>query len=245
MSAQSLKFVFGYKLTETSNPFYGHLLRWNNGSLMRKYFGADVRASLGDYNPVDEFEKQLPSGYYGWDSLSQSQWVESKLLMSNYLLSSQGDRMGMANSIEGRYPFLDYRVIEYCAKLPPSFKLKGLDEKYLLKQMMKNRLPLSVLKRSKQAYRAPIISAFFSKKAPGYVQEFLSEEKIKTSGIFDASLVQGLKKKFETPNIYSESDTMAVTAILSTQLIHSMFIENKYKPKDYQVLLTPRIVTSL
>ena len=245
MSPQALKFVFGYKLDDITNPFYAHMLRWNNGAIMRKYFSSDIRSSLSNYNPISEFEKTLPPDYLKWDVLSQAQWVETKLLMSNYLLSSQGDRMGMGNSIEGRYPFLDYRVVEYSAKLPPHFKLKGLDEKFLMKQMMKNRLPQSILKRSKQAYRAPIISAFFSKESPSYVQEFLSEEKIKNYGIFDPGLVKGLKQKFENSNGYSESETMSITAILSTQLIYSMFIENKYKPEEYQKLLSPRLVTNL
>src|SRR5674536_37640 len=89
--------------------------------------------------------------------------------MSGYLLSSQGDRMAMANSVEGRYPFLDYRVIEFCSSLPADYKLKGLNEKYLLKKLLKNRIPDSILKRPKQAYRAPIKSVFLSKDTSEYV----------------------------------------------------------------------------
>ncbi|MDZ7634169.1 MAG: asparagine synthase-related protein [Bacteroidales bacterium] len=53
----------------------------------------------------------------------------------------QGDRMAMANSVEGRYPFLDYRVIEFCSTLPDRFKLNGLNEKYLLKRLMAGKDP--------------------------------------------------------------------------------------------------------
>ncbi|NJK85719.1 MAG: hypothetical protein HC906_06895 [Bacteroidales bacterium] len=56
--------------------------------------------------------------------------------MSGYLLSSQGDRVAMANSVEGRYPFLDFRVIEFCSKLPLEYKIKGLNEKFILKKIM-------------------------------------------------------------------------------------------------------------
>ena len=87
--------------------------------------------------------------------------------MSGYLLSSQGDRMAMANSVEGRYPFLDYRVIEFCNKLPADFKLNGLNEKYLLKKLMKNKIPESIIRRSKQPYRAPIKNAFTLDKSSG------------------------------------------------------------------------------
>ena len=96
--------------------------------------------------------------------------------MSGYLLSSQGDRMGMAHSIEGRYPFLDHRVIEFCMSLDPDLKLKGLNEKYLLKKMMKGRLPDAILERSKQAYRAPIKSVFISESMPADLNYALGGE---------------------------------------------------------------------
>jgi asparagine synthase (glutamine-hydrolysing) len=150
--------------------------------------------------------------------------------------------MAMGNSIEGRYPFLDYRIIEYAAQLPPQFKLKGLTEKYLLKRMMDGKLPPAVVKRNKQAYRAPIISAFFNPNSPGYINEYLSEEKLKAFGIFDPQVVTNLVTKFKTTNLYSESDTMAITAILSTQLLYAMFVNDKYKPETYTQLLTPTIV---
>jgi asparagine synthase (glutamine-hydrolysing) len=241
MNAGRLKFVFGYKLDDVGNPFYAHLLRWNNGAIMCRYFNTEIRDQLIGYNPVQELEQMLPADFNRWDGLSQAQWVESKLLMSNYLLSSQGDRMGMGNSIEGRYPFLDYRLIEYSAQLPPEFKMKGLTEKYLLKKMMQGKLPESIVKRSKQAYRAPILSAFLSADKPDYVKELLSESGIRTVGIFDPTVVHNLLAKFNS-TMYSESDTMALTAILSTQLIHSMFVSNHYKPEKYETLLEPKIV---
>ncbi len=150
--------------------------------------------------------------------------------MSKYLLSSQGDRMAMANSIEGRYPFLDHRVIEFCMKLHPDLKLNGLNEKYLLKKMMKGRLPESILNRSKQAYRAPIRSTFFSEEMPLYLKEMLSEEKITDFGIFNPKFVNQLKKKMELNKQVSEIDNMAITAILSTQILHDLFV-NRSMPK--------------
>jgi asparagine synthase (glutamine-hydrolysing) len=242
LNAQKLKFVFGYKLDDVTNPFYAHLLRWNNGVNVRRFLTAEAQNEIKDYSPMDEFSTMLPSDFSGWDKLSQEQWIECKLLMSNYILSSQGDRMAMGNSIEGRYPFLDYRIIEYAAQLPPDFKLKGLTEKYLLKRMMNGKLPSSVVNRNKQAYRAPIISAFFGNNAPAYVKEYLSEEKLKEFGIFDHRVVTNLVSKFNTTNLYSESDTMAITAILSTQLLYAMFVSDKYKPEAYMQPLAPRIV---
>ena len=241
MNAGMLKFVFGYKLEEINNPFYAHLLRWNNGSHIRRHFSERFLDQIKEFDPYSDALSILPDNYTGWESLSQAQYVETKLLMSNYLLSSQGDRMGMGNSIEGRYPFLDYRVIEFAAKLPPSYKMKGLNEKYILKKAMAGRIPESVLKRSKQAYRAPITSAFIGKQKPDYVLELLKEQTIRDFGIFDNSQVDKLLKKFDTQQNISENDTMALTAILSTQMFYAMYIKKTYRPLADKPLLKPII----
>jgi Asparagine synthase (glutamine-hydrolyzing) len=245
LSPQVLKFIFGLKLADTKNPFYAFLLRWNNGSLIRNYFSQTVKHQLLAYNPVDEVEKILPSGYETWDELSRAQWVETKLLMSNYLLSSQGDRMGMANSIEGRYPFLDYRLIEYASQLPPTFKMRGLNEKYLLKKVMTQKLPDSVVKRSKQAYRAPISSVFLSNDQPEYVKYYLSEAKIKEYDVFDFHMVSRLVQKIKERKNISENDTIALTAIISTQLFYAMYIDRSFKPVSGLNLLKSRVVNKL
>ena len=151
--------------------------------------------------------------------------------------------MAMANSIEGRYPFLDHRVIEFCMKLNPDLKLNGLYEKYLLKEMMKNKLPDEILNRSKQAYRAPIRSTFFSKEMPLYLKDMLSEEKIKSFGIFNQEFVNQLIKKMKLNKQVSEIDNMAITAILSTQILYDLFI-NKSIPKlqENDLLVLDKIV---
>lgn len=243
MNTQALKFVFGYKLNDTANPFYAFLLRWNNGNFIRKYFSTDLKAHLINYNPITEFEPFLPDKFKNWEILSKSQWVESKLLLSNYLLSTQGDRMGMANSIEGRYPFLDYRLVEFAAKLPPTYKMRGLNEKYLLKKAMKGKLPESVLKRGKQAYRAPISSVFFADKAPDYVAHYLSKEKINAYNIFNYSIVEQLVNKIKYDKNISENETMIFTGILSTQMFYSMFIENDSTFNFNRQRLTPVIIS--
>ena len=165
-----LKMFYGYKLEEIDNPFYSHLLRWNNANHIKKHFSDQVKSELDGYSPLENLKDNLPEGFDNWGYLEKAQWLETSVFMSGYLLSSQGDRMAMANSVEGRYPFLDYRVIEFCNRLPDEFKLNSLTEKFLLKKLMKNKIPDSIIKRSKQAYRAPIKSAFFLKNPPEYIK---------------------------------------------------------------------------
>ncbi len=234
-----LKMFFGYKLSETNSPIYSHLLRWNNTSRIKNYLSAPNREALNGYDPIAAFEKELEPKLEGYDYLTKAQWIELNIFMSGYLLSSQGDRMGMANSIEGRYPFLDHRVIEFCMSLDPDLKLKGLNEKYLLKKMMKGRLPEQILNRPKQAYRAPIRSSFVGDDMPDYLKLMLSEDKIEEFGIFNPGHVAQLLKKMRSKGQVSEIDNMAVTAILSTQILHDLFVNRsmpELEKKDLVVL---------
>jgi len=221
----ALKMFFGFKLTETDDPLYSHLLRWHNTSRIRTYFSKDFTSTLNDYNPLDKVYSALPEDFINWSDLAQSQYLESTIFMSGYLLSSQGDRMGMGNSVEGRYPFLDYRLIEFSAKLPDRFKLNCLNEKFLLKKMSQGKIPESITKRSKQAYRAPIASSFFSTGAPDYISEILSENSIKEFGIFDPEKVQSLISKIKNKINLSEIDQMAIAGILSTQILYKLYIK--------------------
>lgn len=230
VNSNILKMFFGYKLNETTSPIYSHLLRWHNTSRINNYLSKDYKESIDGYDAISIIEKQLEDKLEDYDYLTKAQWIEINFFMSKYLLSSQGDRMGMANSIEGRYPFLDHRVIEFCMKLNPDLKINRLNEKYLLKKVMKDRLPEPILNRPKQAYRAPIRSAFFSKELPAYLTEMVSEEKITEFGIFNPEFVNQLKTKMELNKQVSEIDNMAITAILSTQILHDLFV-NQSMPK--------------
>lgn len=235
LNPNMLKMFYGYKLEEVNNPFYSHLLRWNNSNHIKKHFSEKIKNEIKDYSVLNELFKKLPENFDSWDQLAKSQWIETTVFMSGYLLSSQGDRVGMANSVEGRYPFLDYRVIEYCSSLPPEYKLKGLNEKYLLKRLLKNKIPDSILKRQKQPYRAPIKSVFLSKDSPEYVKVMLSEPYFRRAGIFNYNSVSGLIRQIEKTGSSSEVENMVLSTVISTHLLYYQFIEDhneEFKPSE-------------
>jgi asparagine synthase (glutamine-hydrolysing) len=234
---------YGYKLEDVDNPFYSHLLRFNNSNHIKKHFSGDYCRELKNYSSLDVLEKNLPPNFNNWDQLSKSQWLETTVFMSGYLLSSQGDRMAMANSVEGRYPFLDYRVIEFCSSLPADFKLNGLNEKYLLKKLLRNKIPEKILKRPKQAYRAPIKSVFLDSKAPDYVGEMLSESFTRKAGIFDFESISSVLTRMKNSGIISEIDNMILTSVISTHLIQHQFIDNKHDEFMTGELLNHKIIS--
>ncbi|MCU4155371.1 asparagine synthase (glutamine-hydrolyzing) [Carboxylicivirga sp. A043] len=221
-SSMMLKLFFGYQLNQTNSPVYSHLLRWKNGQQLTNLFAKDVASELAYYHPVDELSMQLEQELEGFTLLEKAQLIESRLFMSGYLLSSQGDRVAMANSVEGRYPFLDHRVAEFCATLPDEFKIRGLNEKVLLKEMMKGQLPGVVLNRPKQAYRAPVAQAILNE--PSLLEEYLNPDEISNAGLFSKEKIGLLLKKMQSGKPITEQDNMALIAVLSTQILHHKFI---------------------
>jgi len=224
----ALKMFFGYKLEDTNDPLYSHILRWNNTSRIKSFFSDDFTRTINENNPEKEIYPTLPAEFELWSDLAKSQYLESTIFMSGYLLSSQGDRMAMGNSVEGRYPFLDYRVIEFCSKLPDRQKLNCLNEKFILKKLSMGKVPESISNRPKQPYRAPISSTFCNDQTPEYINEILSDKSLNSFGIFDAKKVNSLKSNIQKKIIVSEIDQMAIVGILSTQLLYKMFIQDAF-----------------
>jgi len=244
-NSSMLKMFFGHRLNDTDSPVYSHLVRWNNSKHIKEHFRKDFLN--GSPDPVDAYTSTLPEGFGDLDLLSRAQWLESSLFMSGYLLSSQGDRMGMAHSVEGRYPFLDHRVIEFCAKLPWNHKIRGLNEKFLMKKLMDGRLPDRVVHRPKQAYRAPVASSLTSAKAPEYLREVLSPEMLNKFGIFNTGSVEKLLGKMHEGKPVTENENMAVAGILSTQILLDMFASgnNPYRETEMRVKCPVRYDKSL
>ncbi len=220
-----LKLFFGYKLSDTQSPVYSHLLRWKNTSRICNFYSQGLKEQAGNADLVSDYANSISSKVAGYTPLAKAQNIESNVFMSGYLLSSQGDRVAMANSVEGRYPFLDHRLAEFCSTLPDQLKISGLDEKYLLKQVVKDVIPTSVLKRPKQAYRAPISQALLHDKT-GFVDNYMSEHKLKETGFFDPLNVEKLMQKLKNGSGANEVDNMALMGILSTQVLNEIYVKN-------------------
>lgn len=215
---------FQERLTEVNTPEYSHLLRWRNGRRNCRFLSQEVQNQLAK-QPDPELQALLPRNGERWAPLSRAQFIEIKIFLSQYLLSSQGDRMAMAHSVEGRFPFLDPRVVEFCNRLPPRLKLRALKEKYLLKKLGLRWLPPEICQRPKRPYRAPIHRSFFNGARLDYVNELLSPDCIQGVGIFKPAAVALLREKIQQALRASETDDMALAGVLSTQLLYHSFIK--------------------
>ncbi|MCA9943778.1 MAG: asparagine synthase (glutamine-hydrolyzing) [Anaerolineales bacterium] len=232
---------FGHRLTDVAEPGYSHLLRWRNGARHRRLFSQDVLAQSSTENSLPDLP--LPASFGRWTPLAQAQYLEIRIFLAEYLLSAQGDRMAMAHSIEGRFPFLDHHVIEFCNQLPPDFKLRGLNEKHILKYAVRDLLPAEIWQRQKRPYRAPIHHSFFPDGRPlDWVAEMLSPAKVEAAGCFNPAAVQALQKKQERLGSLGEIDEMALAGILSTQLVHHHFIDSWGTAVSHQPVTNQKII---
>ena len=104
--------------------------------------------------------------------------------------------MLMANSVEGRFPFLDRDVVEFANGLPARHKLFGLDEKHLLKRAFADLVPEEILRRPKQPYRAPDAASFFAGGTARLARRrHVSPARWRDAGVFEPALVAGLFAK--------------------------------------------------
>ncbi len=242
-----LRAYFKQNLDDVDAPAYSHALRWSSTARLQRFL-AEPGTGRATVNVAREAPVTLPAEFQTWSPLGRAQFLEMAIFLPQYLLSSQGDRMAMAHSVEGRFPFLDHRVVEFCSHLPPNLKLRGLQEKWLLKQVGKHLVPEEIWRRTKQPYRAPISRCFYGEAPPDYVSTLLSSSALEESGLFKPLAVARLLQKSARGIRLSEMDEMALIGVLSTQLVYWTFVREfsvaSLSPED-NVKLTDRVHTPI
>lgn len=226
LQGQSQKYLeafFGTGLGDTADPLFSHLPRFRTTAGAKMFFSGALRETLGDYDALDDLRASLPDEFACWHPLSQAQYLETAHLLPAYLLSSQGDRVAMAHAVEGRFPFLDHRLVEFAARIPPKLRLKGLREKHILREAVKSLLPAGIANRTKQPYRAPDSQSFVGAGAPVYVDECLAASAVTAASWFEPRAVQKLLAKCRNQSFVGYRDNMALVGILSSQLWHRHF----------------------
>nr|WP_184744291.1 asparagine synthase (glutamine-hydrolyzing) [Spirochaeta isovalerica] len=225
---------FFSKNLDITDPFLSHRTRWETASNILKMFNPDFLGTVSSASVIHALQSTLPEQFSKWNSLQRDQWIEYRTLLSGYILSAQGDRMLMGNSVEGRFPFLDHIFNDFADNLPADLKLNGLLEKYLLKKTFKNIIPESIIHRPKQPYRAPDAQSFFFESGRHeWMEEILSMEMLKEAGIFQPEMVSRFVKKCtqKPEKKMGNTDNMRIVGIISTMLNFKQIIRKEKGPE--------------
>jgi len=214
---------FGAGMGDLEDPLYSHRIRFGTTSRLLRFLNPDLHA-LGFTEA--RIRAALPAAFADFSSLGKAQYLEIVTFLHGYLLHSQGDRMLMGRSVEGRFPFLDHRVAEFAASLPDGLRLQGLKDKRLLRHWAKGFLPPEVASRPKHPYRAPIARTFLGAGAPDYVAELLEPARLAETGLFQERNIGLLREKClrNLDSGIGETDDMALVGLLSLQLLHEQMI---------------------
>jgi asparagine synthase (glutamine-hydrolysing) len=211
---------------DLNDPGMSHRPRWNTTARLLRFFTPAIREQMLQTDVVGRHISRLPADHAKWNLLSRAQWIESTTLLAGYILAPQGDRMLMAHSVEGRFPFLDHELSAFANALPSRHKIMGLDEKHLLKRTFGHLIPDEIVHRPKQPYRAPDAMSFFGVTSPEWFSDLLADSSVKSAGLFDATMIARLINKcqsHEGQNM-SNSDNMLLVGIASTSLLFEEFV---------------------
>lgn len=189
------------------------------------FYTPEMWKAVGDYDPYAELGLD-GNRMRRWSPLNRSLYVASKIMLPGMLLSSKGDRALKRGSTEGRFPFLDERVIDFCCQIDPSLKLRGRTDKFLLRKLAERVLPAEIAGRKKTMFRANFSRSFFTDARPPWVDQLLSEESLRATGMFDPAGVTEARTVVEQASRRSLRRfvlDMGLVGVVSTQLWHHTF----------------------
>ncbi len=199
-----------YELIGQARPILFHETMWDR---------------LGEHNPYDDLDLTNPN-IKRWHPLNRSLYVGYKVMLAGLLMISKGDRIAMHSSVETRYPFLDEDVTAFLAGVAPEYKLRGLKEKWLLRQVAARTLPARIANRPKTMFRATFSGTFLGPHRPSWVDQLLSPESLRATGFFDPEIVaRERSSQVRMPRITPRRGVMDIglTFVVSTQLWHHLY----------------------
>jgi len=154
----------------------------------------------------------------GRHPVHQRSYLDFKLRLSDHLISDHGDRMTLANSVEGRYPFLDIDLVEFSTRIPPDLKLRNYIEKYVLKRVAEDLLPREIVKREKFGFHAPG-SPYLLQHGIEWVNDLVSHDRIRRQGYFNPDVIDRLRAEYTQRgfklNLPFEDDLLIVVLTFS------------------------------
>ena len=156
----------------------------------------------------------------------QSLYLWAKTALPSYILVLLGDRMEMAHSIEGRVPFLDHLVAEFLFETPVNLKIRGLTEKYILREAARDVLTDTVYRRQKHPFLSPPDASGTPSRMATLIQDTLRSKTIDAMPFLDAAAVRALADRLPTmtPAERGVVDT-DLMMLLSFAFMHERFVQ--------------------
>jgi asparagine synthase (glutamine-hydrolysing) len=197
---------------------------------IHSFFSADMKAQL--FQPwvresisVDGAEarqalRRLQGDVAALDPLSQMLYMDTRSNLPDDLLMV-GDKTAMANSLEARVPYLDYRIVEFIESLPPHLKLKGFQGKYLHKKALEKWVPRHVVHRKKKGFDNPI-DRWLRGRMKSFVAECLLGDGSAVGHYFDRAYMRGLIAQHESG---ARNHLRHIYLLISFELWHRRFID--------------------
>jgi asparagine synthase (glutamine-hydrolysing) len=217
---------FRQGLADTANPFYSHMIRWQNTAWTVRLLSPELKGAATVEGVMTGLADSMPDGWLDWDPLTRAQFVEIQSFMSSYLLSCQGDRVAMAHGVEARYPFLDPEFVDFALALPKRHKLRVLRDKIVLRRMAARRLPEAIWNRKKQPFRAPIAGAVFNSEGLAQFAHVLGPEALAAHGLCDPQAAAVLLRRaagIGEGRSLGEREEMGLIGILTLGLLAEHF----------------------
>jgi len=214
----------GAETGDPTDPCYSHRPRWAAGRRIQLYLRPDWQAWAADRDHPALIAERLSDDVRAAHPLRRAQLLELATFLPTMLLGAQSDRMLMAHSVEGRYPFLDNAVVDFLFRLPIDLLTPEPVEKALLREAMAPYLPESVWRRPKQAYTAPLRATLALPEATELYEAFLTPEALDEVGLFDPRRVNWLLGRLRSGAEISGEDSRALLFMMTTQMVHATHI---------------------
>jgi asparagine synthase (glutamine-hydrolysing) len=183
-------------------------------------FQDDFRQQVAVENKeIPDFYDQYFSECDSSDLLDKIMYFDLKMSLPEQLLMLT-DKMTMAVSLEGRVPFLDYRVVEFAAKIPSELKLKGFKLRHIQKKIFENRFPDYVFQQKKKGFGAPV-GTWIRNELREMTHDMLSEEHIRKQGVFNPAIIQKtLEDHFQMKEDYTDN----LLALIAFQIWYENYL---------------------
>jgi asparagine synthase (glutamine-hydrolysing) len=204
-----------------SLPLAERYLGWV--SIFQDDFTRDLLADSGDVDPVSHFRTYFDRAHI--DQVAQLLAVHAKTCLPGDLLVKT-DRMTMAHSLEARSPFLDQELVEFAARIPSAFKLKGLTTKYILKKALAGIIPEEIIHRKKHGFSVPV-GHWFRTILKDYIRELLLSPRALRRGYFRQ---EGVQRLIEQHQSGKRDHGHRLWALLTFEMWHRAFIDGEITP---------------